>query len=179
MFKISTKSQYGLRAMTYLAKCKKKICPLREISNGEGISFDYLEKIIPGAVQISGRDTLERKEDKLIDFSNGNIQTLITKPKMRAWGLNWQHCNHAIFFPSHSYEQYYQAVRRFYRFGQKRKVYIDMVTTEGEAIVYKNVKRKAKQADQMFTQLVKYMNDYHEIKAKAHNNYKINLPQWI
>ena len=140
---------------------------------------DYLEKIIPDAVQVSGRDTLERKEDKLIDFSNGNIQTLITKPKMGAWGLNWQHCNHAIFFPSHSYEQYYQAVRRFYRFGQERKVYIDMVTTEGEAIVYKNVKRKAKQADEMFTQLVKYMNDYHEIKAKVHNNYKINLPQWI
>lgn len=140
---------------------------------------DYLEKSIKDSVQISGRDSLERKEDKLIDFSNGNIQTLITKPRMGAWGLNWQHCNHSIFFPSHSYEQYYQAVRRFYRFGQERKVYIDMVTTEGEAIVYKNVKRKAKQADEMFNQLIKHMNNDFEIKTKIHNNNKINLPNWL
>ena len=140
---------------------------------------DYLEKLIKGSVQISGRDSLESKEDKLIDFSNGNIKNLITKPKMGAWGLNWQHCNHAIFFPSHSYEQYYQAVRRFYRFGQERKVYIDMVTTEGEEAVYKNVKRKAKQADNMFSQLVLHMNNELNIELNKEINNKINIPKWM
>ena len=98
---------------------------------------------------------------------------------MGAFGLNWQHCNHAIFFPSHSYEQYYQAVRRFYRFGQKRKVHIDMVTTEGESAVYKNVKRKAKQADLMFSELVKHMNNELILDTNINNNQKITLPSWI
>ena len=56
---------------------------------------------------------------------------LVTKPKIGAWGLNWQHCNHMTFFPTHTYEQYYQAVRRCWRFGQTRPVLVDIVTTEG------------------------------------------------
>jgi len=140
---------------------------------------DYLAKIIPNSVQISGSDSIDSKEDKLIDFSNGNIKTLITKTKIGAWGMNWQHCNHSVFYPSHSYEQYYQAVRRFYRFGQKKPVYIDMVITEGEIGVYNNVKRKAKQADKMFEMLVKHMNNELEIEAKQQFNNTINLPSWI
>jgi len=140
---------------------------------------DYLKTIIPDSVEISGRDSLESKEDKLLDFSRGNIKTLITKTKIGAWGLNWQHCNHSVFYPSHSYEQYYQAVRRFYRYGQKKNVIIDMVTTEGEVGVYKNVKRKAKQADAMFANLIKQMNNELEIKIKINTDNKIKLPKWM
>jgi len=140
---------------------------------------DYLNQLIPEAVQISGSDSLESKEEKLIAFSSGEIKKLITKPKIGAWGLNWQHCNHAVFYPSHSYEQYYQAVRRFYRFGQKRKVYIDMVTTEGELGVYQNYKRKVKQANNMFTKLVEHMGNELNIQAIESINQKITLPEWI
>lgn len=77
--------------------------------NDEG---DMIEKIIPDAVQVSGKDSDESKEEKFIAFSKGNIRVLITKPKIGAWGLNFQHCNHMTFFPSHSFEQYYQGVRR-------------------------------------------------------------------
>ena len=139
----------------------------------------YLNNILPDAVEISGSDSIESKEEKLIAFGSGEIKKLITKPKIGAWGLNWQHCNHSVFYPSHSYEQYYQAVRRFYRYGQKRNVYIDMVATEGEEAVYKNVKRKAKQADNMFYNLVKHMNNELKIKNQLGYNNKIKLPTWI
>lgn len=73
--------------------------------NDEG---DMLEKLIPDAVQVSGSDSDERKEDRLESFASGKSRVLITKPKIGAWGLNFQHCNHVTFFPTHSFEQYYQ-----------------------------------------------------------------------
>jgi len=140
---------------------------------------DYLEKILPGAVQISGSDSDESKEAKFIDFAEGNIPNLVIKPKIGAFGLNWQHANHMTFFPSHSYEQYYQGVRRMWRFGQKRKVYVDLVTTEGEMGVYENIKRKTRDASKMFDMLVYHMNNELKVKPKSHNNHKINLPTWL
>jgi len=140
---------------------------------------EYLSKIIPNAVEISGSDSFESKEEKLIAFSDGQIKKLITKPRIGAWGLNWQHCNHSVFFPSHSYEQYYQAVRRFYRYGQKREVHIDMVTTEGELGVYKNYKRKVEQANNMFIKLVEHMNNELQLENKININTQIKLPVWI
>ncbi len=87
--------------------------------NREG---DLLEKIIPDSIQVSGKDNDDKKEEKLIAFSDGKVRVLIIKPKIGAFGLNWQHCNHMTYFPSHSYEQYYQCIRRCYRFGQKEKL---------------------------------------------------------
>jgi hypothetical protein len=81
--------------------------------NNEG---DLLEKLIPDARQVSGRDNDDAKEEKFTAFSNGSLRVLITKPKIGAWGLNWQHCNHVTYFPTDSYEQWYQAVRRVWRF---------------------------------------------------------------
>jgi hypothetical protein len=78
----------------------------------------------------------------------------VTKPAIGAWGLNWQHCNRMTFFPSHSYEQYYQAVRRCWRFGQTKPVTVDIITTEGGANALANLQRKADQADRMFEALV-------------------------
>jgi len=93
--------------------------------------------------------------------------------------MNWQHCSHVSFFPSHSYEQYYQSVRRCWRFGQKSPVVVDIVTTEGEYRVLKNLKRKAKAADKMFTDLMAHMNNALEIKTKVYDSGSINIPAWI
>jgi SNF2 family DNA or RNA helicase len=83
-------------------------------------------------VQVSGSDRDESKEEKFMAFADGQTRVLVTKPKIGAFGLNFQHCNHVTFFPDHSYEQYYQAVRRCWRFGQKREVNVDIVMTEGD-----------------------------------------------
>jgi hypothetical protein len=144
--------------------------------NDEG---DMLESMIPDAVQVSGSDSDDRKEERLEAFSTGKARVLITKPKIGAWGLNFQHCNHVTFFPSHSFEQYYQAVRRCWRFGQKRDVRVDIVTTDGERGVMKNLQRKAEQADAMFSRLVAEMN---HAKGIAHVNQmtnRVEVPSWL
>lgn len=144
--------------------------------NDEG---DMLENLIPDAVQVSGSDSDERKEQNLEAFSDGKARVLITKPKIGAWGLNFQHCNHVTFFPSHSFEQYYQSVRRCWRFGQKRAVRVDIVTTEGEMGVMRNLQRKAEQADAMFTRLVAEMNSALAIQRINNATKKIEVPSWL
>jgi hypothetical protein len=124
--------------------------------NEEGNS---LEKLIPGSIQVSGKDKDEAKEEKFLDFAAGKIRVLVTKPKIGAWGLNFQHCDHVVGFPSHSFEQYYQGVRRCWRFGQKNPVTAELVTTEGERGVLENLRRKAQQADKMFDRIVQHMNE--------------------
>lgn len=144
--------------------------------NDEG---DLLEKLIPGSVQVSGSDSDLRKEEKLMAFQRGEVRVLITKPKIGAWGLNFQHCNHVLTFPSHSFEQYYQSIRRCWRFGQKRPVYVDIITTEGEQDVLKNLQRKAVQADEMFGNMVAEMNKELNIsKVNKHTNNQ-EVPAWL
>ncbi len=144
--------------------------------NDEG---DLLEKIIAGAKQVKGADSDEKKEATLLAFANGDLSKLVIKPKIGAFGLNWQHCSHMTFFPSHSYEQYYQGVRRCWRFGQKNPVTVDIVTSQGELAVLKNLQRKAAAADKMFDQLVGYMNDSLEIKRETGPTGKEILPTWL
>ncbi len=140
---------------------------------------DHLEKVVPGAVQVSGSDSDEDKEYKFAAFETGEIKRLVIKPQIGAFGLNWQHCNHMTFYPSHSYEQYYQGTRRCWRYGQLRNVHVDLITTEGEMGVYQNIKRKSEDADKMFAKLVEYMKDEMKIKQKQHTHSKILLPDWI
>ncbi len=144
--------------------------------NDEG---DMLESLIPDAVQVAGSDSDNTKEKRLEAFSEGKARILITKPKIGAWGLNFQHCNHVTFFPSHSFEQYYQAVRRCWRFGQKRAVRVDIVTTEGERGVMQNLQRKAEQADEMFSRLVAQMNNSLAIRRSTNQTGKIEVPSWL
>jgi hypothetical protein len=144
--------------------------------NEEG---DVLESMIPDAVQVSGADTDDRKERKLIDFANKQSRVLITKPKIGAWGLNYQHCHHVTFFPSHSFEQYYQGVRRCWRFGQTHPVTVDIVTTEGERGVLKNLQRKQAQADSMFSNLVAEMNSAMSIARSTLFNTTQEVPTWL
>lgn len=144
--------------------------------NDEG---DMLEKLIPDAVQVSGSDSDERKEDRLESFASGKSRVLITKPKIGAWGLNFQHCNHVTFFPTHSFEQYYQGVRRCWRFGQKRPVTVDVVATEGSLGVVRNLQRKATQADKMFSNLVAEMNNARSIDRVNNMTQKLEIPSWL
>jgi len=108
--------------------------------NAEG---DLLTRLINGAVQVSGSDDPDAKEEKLAAFGRGEIRILVTKPVIGAWGLNWQHCARMVYFPAWSYEQWYQAVRRSWRFGQTRPVVVDIVTTEGGITALKSIARKA------------------------------------
>ena len=144
--------------------------------NDEG---DMLEKLIPGAVQISGKDSDEKKESKFMSFLNRDSRVLVTKPKIGAWGLNFQQCNHVVYFPSHSYEQYYQAVRRCWRFGQKRPVTVDIVLTEGERLIMANLSHKTESAKNMFSSLVGEMNRYAPIDPRRSFNKKEEVPSWL
>jgi hypothetical protein len=144
--------------------------------NDEG---DLLEELIPDAVQVSGSDANHVKEDRLMSFADGRARVLITKPKIGAWGLNFQHCNHVTFFPSHSFEQYYQGVRRCWRFGQHRPVNVDIITTEGYQDVLKNLRRKAGQADQMFSHLVREMNNALAVARHTEFHNSEEVPSWL
>jgi len=144
--------------------------------NAEG---DLLEKLIPDAKQIAGRTPDERKIELYQDFANGNQRVMIIKPKIGAWGLNWQHCNHVVSFATHSYEQYYQSVRRCWRFGQQRPVNLDVIATEGETRVLTNMRNKGRRADEMFKRMVAEMN--HSLRIVSENTYtqSSELPSWL
>jgi SNF2 family DNA or RNA helicase len=104
---------------------------------------------------------------------------IVSKPVIAGFGLNWQHCAHQTFFPSHSFEQWYQAIRRCWRFGQKNPVHVDVISSEGEAGVLANLNRKAHQAEQMFAKLVELINNELRIeKTNKHINLQ-ELPSWL
>jgi len=144
--------------------------------NPEG---DTLEKFIPGSVQISGRDSDERKEEVFLAFQRGQIRDLISKPKIAAWGLNFQSCRHVIGFPSHSWEQYRQWVARCHRYGQEREVISDLVTTEGGRAVIENQLRKARQAERMFDRIVANMNQAANAERGGEFAQAEEIPAWL
>lgn len=144
--------------------------------NPEG---DLLERIIPGARQIAGRTPDDEKLELYEAFVSGELNKLVIKPKIGAWGLNWQHCNHVVTFVSHSYEQYYQSVRRCWRFGQEKEVNVDVVATFGEERIIGNVERKAKQADAMFAALVREMANCLKIDVSQEAEMYVEIPQWL
>lgn len=109
-----------------------------------------LAKLIPGSVELAGSDTPDEKERKLADFAAGKIRVLISKPSICGWGLNWQHCARMAFVGvSDSFEAYYQAVRRCYRFGQKREVAVHLFSSHLEGAVLSNLRRKQQDAAAM------------------------------
>jgi hypothetical protein len=182
---VGLKEQRDERRRTVAERCEK----VAALVNGTGQPAlvwchlndegDELARQIPDAVQVSGSDSDEVKEQRLEAFAEGRARVLITKPKIGAWGLNFQHCNHVTFFPSHSFEQYYQAVRRCWRFGQKRAVRVDIVTTDGERGVMRNLQRKAEQADEMFSRLVAEMNNALAIERANNMTKPMEVPAWL
>jgi hypothetical protein len=138
-----------------------------------------LARSINGAVEVAGCDSEEHKEETFAAFISGNVRVLVTKPTIGGFGLNLQHCAHQTYFPSHSYEQYYQSVRRCWRFGQKQSVMVDMITTDGQENVLSNLQRKADAAAVMFDNLVSMMRN--ELKLNKRNQYTNTeeIPTWL
>jgi len=144
--------------------------------NQEG---DLLESIIPDALQIAGKTSDEQKIERYEAFANKQLRVLVIKPKIGAWGLNWQHCNHVVEFATHSYEQHYQGLRRCYRFGQNEVVHNDVIATEGEVRVLQNMRRKANQADMMFKHLVEQMHNAQRVERCDDFTQEMEVPTWL
>ena len=144
-------------------RCEKAI----ELANGKTSVYwcntnnesSILKHSDSKAVEIIGSQSIDKKEEILLAFANGEIDRLITKAKMTSMGLNWQHCNHSVFFPTWSYEQYYQAIRRFWRFGQQNDVVIDMVISDGQTRVIEALQQKTKKAIELHENLTKNVNN--------------------
>jgi superfamily II DNA or RNA helicase len=158
---------------TELKRCEKAI----ELADGKTSVYwcntnqesQYLKEMDSNAHEIIGSQSLEKKEEILLAFANGEIKRLITKAKMTGMGLNWQHCNHSVFFPTWSYEQYYQAIRRFWRFGQKTEVTIDMVISDGQTRVVESLQQKTQKAIELYENLTKAVNSSFVNNVKEFN----------
>jgi hypothetical protein len=137
-----------------------------------------LRELDPEAVEIIGSQSMEKKEEILLAFAQGKIKRIITKAKMTGMGLNWQHCNHSVFFPTYSYEQYYQSIRRFWRFGQKNKVTIDMVISDGQTGVLESLQKKTQKAIELHTNLKNNVNGSFENTVKEFNK-EIIKPKFL
>lgn len=139
---------------------------------------DTLLELDKSAIEVRGNMDIDKKEDILLNFASGQIKKLVTKTSITAFGLNWQHCNHTTYFPTYSYEQYYQAIRRFWRFGQKRPVTVDLILSDGQERIMQSLLIKRDKAVKMFEKLTQQTNTDFTIKTKEFNK-PINLPKFI
>jgi len=130
---------------------------------------ELLKSIDNDAIEIRGSMDIDKKEDILLAFSNGQINKLITKTSITAFGLNWQHCNHTTYFPTYSYEQYYQAIRRFWRFGQTKNVEVDLILSDGQVKIMETLLIKKDKAINMFEKLINNTNQNFKIDKKDFN----------
>ena len=129
---------------------------------------EMLKRMIDGAVEVKGSDSQEHKENSMLGFSDGSVRIIVTKPKIAGFGMNWQNCHNVIFVGlSDSYEQYYQAIRRCWRFGQKNQVNCHIITASTEGAVVKNIKRKEKDAVRMAEMMVDNMHSINEKNIKG------------
>lgn len=130
-------------------------------------STEATERIV-GAVEIRGSHTRAEKESRMLSFSSGELKILVTKPSICGWGMNWQHCPNVVFLGlSDSYEEFYQALRRVWRFGQTREVNCYIVTSSNEGAVTANIKRKEADAMAMAREMVQNMHEINETEIKG------------
>ncbi len=139
---------------------------------------ELLNSLDSDAVEITGGMTIDKKESILLAFAHGDIPRIITKARMTSMGLNWQHCNHTVFFPTWSYEQYYQAIRRFWRFGQTKSVVCDIVISEGQCRVVTAMEQKKQKSIDLYENLVRNVNRKYNYEVKAFDK-KLDAPQWV
>lgn len=137
-----------------------------------------LNELDSDAVEIIGGMSIEKKEDILLGFAKGEIKRIITKPKMTSFGLNWQHCQHSVYFPTWSYEQYYQSVRRFWRFGQTKPVTIDLVLSDGQKRVIDSLLYKTEKAKEFHKQIQESLNGNVDLSIRKFDK-EIQLPTFI
>ncbi len=179
------------RTMTEVREEQKATIPKRcekavELSAGKTSVYwtnfnkesELLNTLDNDAVEIKGSMNIDKKEEILLSFARGEIKRIITKPKMTSFGLNWQHCNHTVLFPTWSYEQYYQAIRRFWRFGQKDPVTVDIVYSDGQKRVLDTLELKTQNAIKLWKRLNENLHGHIPTNRKEIND-KITLPSFI
>jgi hypothetical protein len=167
---------------TFKERCEKAV----ELSNNKTSVYwcnfndegDLLDQLDNDAVQLKGGMTIEKKEDILLNFANGNIKRIITKPKITSFGLNWQHCNHTVYFPTWSYEQYYQSIRRFWRFGQTKDVTVNLVLSDGQKRVIDTLLYKTNKAIEFNKLIQSNINGTVDLSKKEFNK-EIIKPNFI
>lgn len=129
---------------------------------------EHLAKSIPDAVEVRGSDSLEFKAESMLGFANGSIRVLVTKPSIAGFGMNWQQCSHMAFCGlSHSYEQFYQAIRRCWRFGQTCPVDVHVVVTDVEQEIVSNVLRKQEASLEMERGVLEYTREVNQAEIKG------------
>jgi len=142
-----------------------------------------LAKMIPGAREVRGDMKPEEKEARLLGFADGDFRVMVTKPKLAGFGLNWQHCAHAVFASiSFSYEQHYQAVRRSYRFGQTGQVRNDIVIADTEAAIWQTIHGKAEKHAEMKRRMADAMTRAQrdaQTRVKYDRPLDLAFPEWI
>jgi len=147
-----------------------------------------LKKMIHDSVEVRGSDSDTHKSDSMLGFSSGNVERLITKPSIAGFGMNWQNCSNMIFVGlSDSYEMFYQAIRRCWRFGQTKRVNVHIVISEAEGAVKANIERKEKAAKEMISSMVQHtkiiLTD--ELHGSEHKyisyqpQKKMYIPNWL
>jgi superfamily II DNA helicase RecQ len=146
------------------------------------------EELSSDAVLIEGSHSEHEKVERYHKWREGAARVLITKPSMFGWGMNWQHCARVAFLGlSDSYESYYQAVRRCWRFGQERPVRVSIVTSDAETHVVANVLRKARDAEHAASRVIEHMSVFERAEiAKASSvtdhyipSQRMELPSWL
>lgn len=149
---------------------------------------EALAKLIPDAVEVTGSLPAEEKERRILAFTHGEARVIVTKPSIAGFGLNWQHCQNMAFVGlDDSFETYYQAVRRCYRFGQQRPVHVHLIASEAEGAIKANIARKQQQAEEMAESMVGHMRELtrRQIKGAAAEktdyapSVEMTLPDWI
>jgi hypothetical protein len=152
------------------------------------IESELLRKAIPGAVEVKGSDKPAKKEQAMLDFAQGKIRVLVTKPKIAGFGMNWQHCADMAFVGlSDSFEQVFQAIRRCYRFGQERPVNVHMITSSREGATAENIKRKETDFNKMVSEMVQYTKEITSADIKSTERdvteyeptEQLILPEWL
>lgn len=148
----------------------------------------YLKEHVPDGYEVKGSDTEDHKEYGMIGFANKDVKRLISKPSICGFGMNWQNCHQMIFCGlSDSYEQFYQAIRRCYRFGQTEEVNVYVITSEAESNILNNIKAKQARHDQMSDEMLKVINTVTKERLYAlkfeHSNYRpqktMTTPSWL
>ncbi len=197
LFPIEAQSM-GERLRARKATIKERVAKAAELANSNkecwvawcnlNSESEMLAAQIDGAIELNGSMTEEKKLRILDDFAKGNIRVLVSKPSLTGFGLNWQHCHHTVFVGlNDSFEQIYQAVRRFWRFGQKNEVYAHFIASELEGAVVANIKRKELQAEHMADQMIKHMADLSSANIRGAvretasylPTEKMEIPTWL
>jgi len=150
---------------------------------------DALAAAIPDAVEVRGSDTDEHKEKAIAGFLDGSIRVLVSKPRIMGLGLNFQHCADMAYVGlSDSYEQLYQSIRRCWRFGQTRPVNVHVITAETEGAVVSNIKRKEREAEETYNNMIEHMKDLNAAalhgqtvrnKSEYIPKHTVQIPSWL